>query len=44
MKVKKMKDKRPSTIIMHNVLIGVLAVIYPYCVAGMPVIQCKPGY
>ena len=28
MKVKKMKDKRPSTIIMHNVLIGVLAVIW----------------
>ena len=28
MKVKKMKDKRTSTIIMHNVLIGVLAVIW----------------
>ena len=28
MKVKKMKDKRPSTIIMHNVLIGILAVIW----------------
>lgn len=28
MKIKKMKDKRTSTIIMHNVLIGVLAVIW----------------
>lgn len=28
MKVKKMKDKRTSTIIMYNVLIGVLAVIW----------------
>ena len=28
MKVKKMKDKRTSTIIIHNVLIGVLAVIW----------------
>ena len=28
MKVKKMKDKRTSTIIMNNVLIGVLAVIW----------------
>ncbi len=31
MKVKKMKDKRTSTIIMHNVLIGVLAVIWLVC-------------
>lgn len=28
MKVKKMKDSRTSTIVMHNVLIGVLAVIW----------------
>lgn len=31
MKVKKMKDKRTSTIIIHNVLIGVLAVIWLVC-------------
>ncbi len=28
MKIKKMKDKRTSTIVMHNVLIGILAVIW----------------
>lgn len=28
MKAKKMKDSRPSSIIMHNVLIGVLAIIW----------------
>jgi len=31
MKVKKMKDKRTSTIIMHNVLIGVLAIVWLVC-------------
>ncbi len=40
MKVKKMKDKRTSTIIMHNVLIGVLAVMAgSYCLAGLYIFQ-----
>ncbi len=46
MKVKKMKDKRPSTIIMHNVLIGILAVIWliPIVWLVLPVIwSANPG-